>query len=88
MELAVAGLKAGDMPSANRVWGNVLSAHGFRRHPVETDGVTVRDFCLDHPHGLYVLAISGHVVCVRDGDWYDSWDSGDEVPVYYWTKEG
>ena len=27
------------------------------------------------------------VVALIDGDWWDAWDSGDEVPVYYWQKE-
>lgn len=36
--------------------------------------------------GIYVLALQGHVVCVIDGVYYDSWDSGREVPLYYWQK--
>jgi len=35
----------------------------------------------------HILALSGHVVCVMDGDYYDTWDSGGEVPLYYWRKE-
>lgn len=27
------------------------------------------------------------MVSVVDGDYYDAWDSGKEVPVYYWHKE-
>ena len=27
-----------------------------------------------------------HVVAVVDGNYYDAWDSGDEVPIYYWKK--
>jgi hypothetical protein len=23
---------------------------------------------------------------VIDGDWYDSWDSGNEVPTYFWKE--
>lgn len=80
-----------DMPSANQVWGAYLRAQGFRRYILPNtcpDCYTVAEFCEDHPKGLYVLALSGHVVCVQDGDWYDSWDSGAETPVYYWAKEG
>ena len=51
------------------------------------DVYTVRDFCEDNPLGTFVLAIHEHVVCVVDGDYYDSWDSGGEIPIYYWTKE-
>jgi hypothetical protein len=29
------------------------------------------------------------VVCVENGCYHDTWDSGDELPVYYWErKEG
>lgn len=79
-----------DMPSANAVWGAYLRDKGFVRYIIPTDRVadyTVADFARDNPEGVFILAIDGHVVCVRDGDWYDSWDSGDEIPVYYWTKE-
>jgi hypothetical protein len=33
------------------------------------------------------MAIPGHTVCVIDGDWFDTFDSGAEMPVYYWEKE-
>lgn len=47
---------------------------------------TVKDFCNDHPQGKYLLALDQHVVAVKDGDYYDTWDSGNEIPFYYWTK--
>ena len=28
-----------------------------------------------------------HVVCVEDGKYFDSWDSGNEIPLFYWEKE-
>ena len=79
-----------DMPSANRVWGAYLRDKGFRRDllPDECpDCYTVRDFCEDHPKGKYILAIEGHVVAVLDGKYYDSWDSGNETPIYYWKRK-
>lgn len=80
----------GDMPSANHVWGAYLRRHGYKRHAISEecpDCYTVADFCTDHPRGVYILALNGHVVCAKDGDWYDTWDSGGEVPAYYYTKE-
>ncbi len=87
--LALDGYIRYDMPSANHVWGAYLRRKGWRRHliPDECDGCTVADFAEAHPRGTYILAIAGHVVCVRDGDWWDTWDSGDEIPIYYWEKE-
>lgn len=89
--MCLEGLLMGDMPSANRTWGAYLRRKGFRRHAIPDDcqdDYTVEDFCTDHPQGVYVLAISGHVVCVVDGDFYDTWNSGGELPAYYWSKEG
>ena len=40
-----------------------------------------------YPHGTYVLATNNHVVAVVDGNYYDTWDSGDETPIYVWRKE-
>lgn len=36
--------------------------------------------------GRCVLAIDGHVVCVVDGFYFDSWDSCGEIPIYYWAR--
>ena len=88
--VSVFGYAAADMPSANHVWGAYLKRQGYRRYLVDDHGqdiYTVADFCRDNPRGTYLLAISGHVVCAVDGDYYDTWDSGDEIPEYYWIKE-
>ena len=88
--LTAYGFMCRDMPSANNVWGRYLRQNGFKRYLVDDkdmDLYTVNDFCVDHPNGTYILAIDGHVVCVTDGYYYDSWDSGDEIPIYYWIKE-
>ncbi len=87
--LALQGFLMGDMPSADHVWGAYLRKNGFvRRILPDTcpDCYTVEDFAADHPRGVYLLAIPGHVVCVADGDYYDTWDSGGEVPVYFWER--
>ena len=51
------------------------------------DCYSVRDFCKEYPKGKYLLAMGNHTVTVIDGDYYDTWDSGNEVPIYYWTKD-
>ncbi len=79
-----------DIPNANAVWGAYLRSKGFNRNIVSNDCpdcYTVNDFCREHPEGKYVLALSGHVVAVCDGNFYDTWDSGEEIPIYYWYKE-
>lgn len=88
-ETSLQGFMLCDMPSANHVWGAYLKHKGFERKIIPDtcpDCYTVADFCDDHPHGIYILALSGHVVAVEDGNYYDTWDSGDEIPIYYWQK--
>lgn len=89
LDLCVYGLMYSDMPSANHVWGAYLHAQGFRRYFVEdqTGHYTVRDFAVEHPEGTYILALSGHVVCLKDSDYYDTWDSGYEPVIFYWRRE-
>lgn len=85
--ITVFSLMLSDMPESNRVWGNYLKSKGYKRHAIDTDDYTVEQFASDHPSGTYILALSGHVVAVIDGDYIDTWDSGNELPVYYWRKE-
>lgn len=78
-----------DMPSSDSVWASVLRQNGFYRKAIPNtcpDCYTVSNFAQEHPTGTYVLALGGHVVTVQDGDWYDTWDSGGQVPQYYWYK--
>ena len=84
------GYEMKNMPSSNAVWGAYLKSIGFTRHIIPNecpDCYTVKDFAKDHPNGIYILATGTHVVTVIDGDYYDTWDSGNEIPVYYFTKE-
>ena len=46
----------------------------------------VGQFAEDHPVGTYILALSGHVVCVQNGTIWDSWDSSNENVLYYWER--
>lgn len=79
-----------DMPDDDEVWWDFLKGHGFAYHAILSlcpECKTVREFCEEHSDGLYVLATQNHVLGARDGDWYDLWDSGDEIVLHYWTKE-
>ena len=79
-----------DMASVNNLWSSYLRANGFKRRELPNncpDCYTVKDFCNDFPIGKYMLATGTHVIAVIDGDYYDTWDSGFEVPIYYWSKE-
>ena len=88
--VAANGYAMGDMPSSDSVWGAVLRQHGFMRKAVPNtcpNCYTAEDFCEDNPDGIFVLAFGGHTATVVDGDLYDSWDSSQCVPQYYWYRE-
>lgn len=88
--LCLEGFLRGDLPNADSVWGPYLQRHGFRRHFIPDDGFgayTAADFAQDNPKGTYILSMPGHhVVTVVDGTIYDSWDSRNEVPSYFFAR--
>lgn len=88
-DLCDEGFEQCDMPSSNNVWGRYLQKNGFVRRLVPDrcpECYTVATLAADLPDGRYVFALSGHVVAVVSGCYYDTWDSGDETPIYYWEK--
>lgn len=88
--ISINGFAMGDIISSNNVWGSVLRQNGFYRHVIPNecpDCYTVEDFCKDHPKGIYVLGLQNHVVTIEDGNYFDTWPSGNETVIYYWSKE-
>lgn len=88
--ITVEAMAVYNMPSANVVWNNYLKRKSYKRYIIPDDfpeDYSVRDFCRDNPKGTFLLALSGHVVAVIDGNYYDTWDSGDEIPIYYWCRK-
>lgn len=89
IELCIQGYLMKDMPDSNAVWDSYLRGCGFIREVIPNtcpDCYTVNDFCYDNPTGKYILATGSHVVAVVDGDYYDSWDSGNEVPIFFYQR--
>lgn len=87
--LCAKGFELRDMPSSDAVWGKLLRDEGFHRRIIpETcpDCYTVAQFANDHPEGVYVVKVGEHVLAVEDGDYFDTWDSGEETPLYYYEK--
>lgn len=88
--LCAKGFSMRDLPNADSVWGAVLKQRGFKKEIVPdtcSDCYTAKDFANEHPHGVYVLGFGGHVATIRDGQLYDSWNSEQEIPQFYWHKE-
>lgn len=89
INICIMGLINGDMPSSNYVWGKYLKQNGFKKHIIPDtcpDCYTVERFADDHVKGTYVLATGSHAISVKDGNFYDTWDSSDEAVIYFWEK--
>lgn len=39
--------------------------------------VTVKQWAMANPYGTYICHINGHIVTIKNGKYYDSWDSGE-----------
>lgn len=44
----------------------------------QKDRITVAEFATTHPYGIYILHMRNHLVTLRNGEYWDSWDSGDK----------
>ena len=56
--------------------------------PKKDNRITVNEFAMTHPYGIFILHVHGHLVTVKNGEYYDTWDSGDKkVTKIYKPKE-
>lgn len=90
LDLCLQGYQMADWGSSNPVWDAYLRENGFIRFVVPNtcpDCYTIQDFVNEHEKGLYIVATGTHVVTIIDGTIFDSWDSSQEIPTYYYQKE-
>lgn len=89
IDLSLQGFLMKDIMVSNDVWGSYLSQLGYDKFVCSAfEGCwTIREFAKIFNDGYYLACTGSHVVAVIDGDYYDTWDSGDEIVDYYWRKE-
>ena len=76
-----------NMPSADAVWGKYLYDMGFEPFLLPRscpNCVTIDEFTRIYPKGIFIIGTGSHAVAVINGDYYDSWDSGNEQPSFFW----
>lgn len=79
-----------DMPSSNAVLNSYLRSKGFRKYTLPNDCpdcYTFADFAGEHFKGTFIVCTGTHVACIRDGCLFDSWDSSDCTPLFYYERE-
>ena len=97
-ELSFLSRKMADMPSSNRVWKEYLRSLGLHEQMIENtcpNCLTVDRFSSMNNEGTYILStceytkandivVTGtHLVTVIDGNYYDTWDSGADIPLSF-----
>lgn len=90
LELSLKGYELKAPFDVNYVWGAYLKSKNYIRDVIPNtcpDCYTIKDFVSDNPKGVYILATHDHVVAVKDGNYFDTADSGNEIPIYFWKKE-
>lgn len=48
---------------------------------------TVKEFAKANKEGTYILRLAHHLVTVHNGQYFDTWDSGEHCYYGYWVKE-
>lgn len=88
--ICLQGYMMKNMPSVDSVWGTYLGMIGFKPYafPHECPNcMTVREFCRLNPNGDFLIMTGSHAVAVMDGNYFDAWDSGDEIVTIAWRRE-
>ena len=86
-DLSMLGREECNWGNSDSVWGKYLYLNGFEPFLLPhtcPKCITVREFTYEYPKGIYIIGTGSHAVAVMDGDYYDSWDSGDEIPSFFW----
>ena len=74
----------------NRLWIEYLHRLGYQRVNIPDtcpDCYLIRDFARDNPQGVYIVGTGTHLVTIINGVIYDTYNSAEKVPIYYFRKE-
>lgn len=71
----------------DNIWGHYLYSLGFEPFllPLSCPRcTTINEFTKMYPYGVYIIGTGKHAVAIINGNYYDSWDSGNEIPSFFW----
>ena len=78
------------MPNGKTAYEKYLKSHKYEYTGVTnkkgSKRPTVNSFCYDNPQGTFIAVVANHYVCIQDGKYHDTWDSGDKSMYGFWQK--
>lgn len=89
IRIVATGLELCDKPDSNKVWSRFLYSNGYIGIPILNsfkNNYTIQHFCQDNPNLEGILATGTHVVYFSKGNYYDTWDCGNKIPIYFFMK--
>lgn len=89
-ELIPISLEVQSMPNSKQVYERYLKQQGFKYQGISnakgTKRPTVKSFSFSNKNIVAVLRVSNHLVTCSNGDYFDTWDSGNKSMYGYWYK--
>lgn len=82
--------KVCDVTNSCAAMDDAMERSGFTKVSIKaekgTKRPTIASFAKEHPKGNYILHVAGHFCCVKNGKYYDAWDSG-ECSLYGYYEQ-
>lgn len=89
-ELFELGFELKVMPNSDEAWKEYVKRNGFIHHKISnkkgSKRPTVASFAKEHKEGTFVLNVANHIVTVKDGYYFDTWDCGHKSLYGFYEK--
>lgn len=88
VELAMLSAKLLEVPNSKRCYEVYLKEKGWKVHKPMRNGNNKLSKVSQFPtSGTFLVSISRHLTCIKDGVIYDVWDTSRHSAYSYYTKE-
>lgn len=82
--------KVCDVLNSTEAMTDAMKKVGFKKVSIKVEKgskrPTIKSFAKEHTKGNFILGVANHFCCVKDGKYYDAWDSGDCSVYSYYTQ--
>lgn len=88
-ELCDIGFELKEMPNSKETYGKWLYRHGFKRVSFRAKKGTKRPkvYEMAQTGETIICDVAHHLVTVRDGDVWDTWDSSEKSLYAWWVED-